>query len=178
MKTIKTIKIDSDKCTGCRTCEAICSAFHAEPRYSIVNPARSRIKVFRDEENDLYVPIIAGTYTDAECNGRNIIVINNKEYGECSFCRASCPSRELFKEPDADIPLKCDMCGEPPLPEPMCVKWCLSKALTFVEREEEDEEEAKKQGPNFVVTAYDTDEKDIKKALHDAGVEVRGVGRI
>ncbi len=52
MTTIKTIKIDTDKCTGCRTCEVLCSAFHAEPKYSIVNPKRSRIRVFWDEEND------------------------------------------------------------------------------------------------------------------------------
>ena len=53
MKVIKTAKIDTDKCTGCRSCEMICSAYHAEPKYGIVNPQRSRIRVYRDEENDL-----------------------------------------------------------------------------------------------------------------------------
>lgn len=137
-KRIKIIKIEADKCTGCRSCEAICSAFHNQ--LSIVNPKRSRIRVFFDEENDLYVPVLAGQYTDAECNGRHIMVINGKEYDECSLCRSSCPSRDLFKEPDSDIPLKCDMCGEPPPPEPLCVKWCLSDALTYVERVEEEED--------------------------------------
>jgi benzoyl-CoA reductase subunit BamC len=141
MKIVKTIKIDADKCTGCRSCEVICSAFHAEPKYRIVNSKRSRIRVFWDVENDLYVPILAGQYTDAECNGRHITIIKGKEYDECSFCRASCPSRDLFKEPDADIPLKCDMCGEPPPPEgPLCVTWCLYEALTYFEREVEEEE--------------------------------------
>ena len=65
MKTVKVIKINPDKCTGCRSCESICSAFHADPQYSIVNPKRSRIRVFWDEWNDVYVPLIAGTYTDA-----------------------------------------------------------------------------------------------------------------
>ena len=130
--TIKTIKIDVDKCTGCGLCETVCSAFHAEPKYSIVNPKRSRIRVFKDEENDLYVPIIAGVYTDVECNARHISVINGKVYSECSFCRASCPSRDLFKEPDTNIPLKCDACGEP-MPEggPLCVQWCIHDALTY-----------------------------------------------
>ena len=139
-KTIRVIKIDADKCVGCRLCEAICSSFHAEPKYSVTNPRRSRIQIFRDEENDLYVPVLAGQYTDAECNGRSIMAIKGKAYNECSFCRASCPSRDLFKEPDApDIPLKCDMCGEPPLPEPLCVQWCLREALTYIEREEGEE---------------------------------------
>ncbi len=140
MKTvIKKIKIDADKCTGCRFCEMICSASHAEPKYGIVNPQRSRIRVFRDEENGLFIPIMAGPYTDVECNGRYSMVIKGKEYGECSFCRASCPSRDLFKEPNKNIPLKCDMCGEPmPKGGPLCVRCCLSDALTYVEREEEE----------------------------------------
>ena len=44
-KKIKTIKIDADKCNGCRGCEIVCSAFHATPKYSSNNPARSRIQV-------------------------------------------------------------------------------------------------------------------------------------
>ena len=140
MKTVRTIRIDADKCTGCRSCEMICSAYHAEPQYSISNPKRSRIRAFKDEENDVYMPVLAGSYTDVECLGRNTVVIKGKEYGDCSFCRSSCPSRDLFKEPDEpEIPLKCDMCGEDTLlSEPMCVKWCMNNALTYVEREEED----------------------------------------
>ncbi|MBC2724779.1 MAG: (4Fe-4S)-binding protein, partial [Desulfosporosinus sp.] len=57
-------------------------------------------------------------------------------------CRASCPSRDIFKEPDSGLPLKCDMCeSDPPLEEPMCVQWCLADALTYEEREEEVEEQ-------------------------------------
>ena len=146
MNTIKTIKIDADKCTGCRACEVICSAYQAAPKYSIVNPKRSRIRVFYDEDNDIWVPVLAGEYAETECNVRHITVIKGKEYGECSFCRSSCASRDWFKEPDApDIPLKCDGCGEP-MPEggPLCVQWCLNDALTY-EPEREEEVEAKEE---------------------------------
>jgi benzoyl-CoA reductase subunit BamC len=144
MKTVKRIKIDVDKCNGCRACETICSAFHAVPKYSSANPERSRIRVLFDPLKNIYVPVIAGEYTEAECNGRNIYTINEKEYDECSFCRASCPSRELFKEPDSGLPLKCDMCEErSPDEEPLCVQWCINDALTYEEREEEGEEEEK-----------------------------------
>jgi len=144
MKQVKVIKIDVDKCNGCRACEAICSAFHAAPKYSSTNPERSRIRVLFDPLKDIYVPVIAGEYTEAECNGRNIYTINEKEYDECSFCRASCPSRELFKEPDSGLPLKCDMCEEKsPQEEPLCVQWCINDALTYEEKEEEGEEEEK-----------------------------------
>ena len=138
--------MDVDKCIGCRACELACSAFHAVPKYSSINPARARIHVVVDRLKDIYVPIRAGEYTQAECVGRNIYIINGKEYSECSFCGASCPSRDLFKEPDSGLPLKCDLCeDEPPLPEPMCVQVCGPGALTYVEREEEGEEEEKRE---------------------------------
>ena len=141
-RVVKTIRIDVDKCNGCRACEAICSAYHAEPRYSSTNPARSRIRVLRDPFRDIYIPVYAGEYTPAECAGRDKYVIDGKEYDECAFCRASCPSREIFKEPDSGLPLKCDMCeSDPPLQEPMCVQWCLNDALVYEEREEVVEEE-------------------------------------
>ncbi len=134
-KTIKTIRIDVDKCNGCRACEMICSAFHAAPKYSSNNPARSRIRIIREPLRDLYVPVYAGEYTVAECAGRDKYTIDGKEYDECAFCRASCPSRDEFKEPDSGLPLKCDMCeGEE---EPLCVKWCMHDALILEEREEE-----------------------------------------
>jgi benzoyl-CoA reductase subunit BamC len=144
MKKVKVIKIDVDKCNGCRACEVICSAFHASPKYSSNNPERSRIRVIHDPLRDIYLPVQAGEYTKAECSGRDKYVLDGKEYSECDFCRASCPSRTLFKEPDSGLPLKCDMCeSDPPLEEPMCVQWCLNDALTYEEREEEETEEEK-----------------------------------
>ena len=136
-KIVKTIKVDADKCNGCRACEVICSAFHAQPQYSSVNPARARIQVIRHPLKDIWVPVFAGEYVPAECPGRDQYTIDGKEYGECAFCRAACPSRDLFKEPDSGLPLKCDMCeSDPSLSEPMCVQWCMNDVLTYVEREE------------------------------------------
>lgn len=142
-KTIKTIKIDVDKCNGCRACEMICSSFHAAPKYSSNNPARARIRVICDPLADIYIPVYAGDYAAAECAGRDKYTIGGKEYDECAFCRASCPSRDEFKEPDSGLPLKCDMCeGED---EPLCVKWCIHDALILEEREEEIEEQEEKE---------------------------------
>ncbi len=145
-KLTKIIKVDLDKCNGCRACEVVCSAFHASPKYSSNNPARSRIRVIHEPLRDVYVPIRAGDYTPAECTGRHTYTINEKEYDECSFCGVSCPSRDVFKEPDSGLPLKCDMCeSDPPLAEPMCVQWCLVDALTYEEREEDADEEEKRE---------------------------------
>jgi benzoyl-CoA reductase subunit BamC len=148
-KKVKVIKIEPEKCNGCRACEVICSAFHAAPKYSSNNPARSRIRIIRDPMKDVYLPVYAGEYTAAECMNRNTYVMEGKEYDECYFCRASCPSRKRFTEPDSGLPLKCDMCEDVPgLPKPMCVQWCLADALIYEEREEEvdAEKEEVKQG--------------------------------
>ena len=140
-KIVKTIRIDVDKCNGCRACEVICSAFHAAEKYGSTNPARSRIRVIRDPLADIYVPVYAGDYAQAECAGRDMYIIDGKEYEECAFCRASCPSRDVFKEPDSGLPLKCDMCeSDPSQEEPLCVQWCFSEALIYEEREGDVEE--------------------------------------
>lgn len=148
-KLLKAIKIDPAKCTGCRVCEGACSSYHGDPKYTFVNPCKSRIRIFWDDWKDIYVPIIAGRYAESECNLRYRLVIEGKDYEECTFCRASCPSRDLFRDPDTELPLLCDACGEP-MPDggPMCVQFCKQGALTYLpEREEEieipEEEEEK-----------------------------------
>ncbi len=151
-KIVKVIKVDINKCTGCRACEMACSAYHAKPQYSSINPTRARIRVVIDELNDEYVPIRAGDYTKAECNGRHIYTINGKEYSECSFCGASCPARTFFTEPDSGLPLKCDMCESvPPLAKPMCVEACKAEALTYVEKEVEQEEKPQQTQGQFEI---------------------------
>lgn len=139
LKKIKTVTIKADLCNGCRACEVACSAFHASPPYSSINPARSRIRIIRYPLDDIWMPVFAGEYASAECMGRDKYVIDGKEYEECAFCRAVCPSREVFKEPDSGLPLKCDMCeGED---TPLCVQKCLNDVLILEVREEEVEQQ-------------------------------------
>lgn len=136
VKLVKQIKINIDQCIGCRACELACAAFHAMPRYSSINPAKARIRVMVDELKNAYVPVRAGDYTPTECTGRYVYTIHGKEYRECSFCKAACPSRDYFKDPDSGLPLECDMCeSDPPLEEPWCVKVCACDALTYEQRE-------------------------------------------
>lgn len=160
-KNVKEIRIDLEKCTGCRACEMACSAFHAKPRYSSINPARSRIRVISDEINDEYVPVRAGNLTRTECDGRHYYRINSKQYSECSFCRSTCPSRDYFTEPDSGLPLKCDMCeDEPALAEPLCVTVCQPGCLTYEVRpletklDEADDAQAMERGLESLVNEH------------------------
>jgi len=151
----KHIKVDVDKCNGCRACEVICSAFHSTPKYSGSNPARSRIRLVYDPVKDIYLPVYAGQYTPSECTSKVRYTSDGKEYDDCAFCRASCPSRDLFKEPDSGLSVTCDMCeSDPPLKEPMCVQWCLNDALIYEEREEEVETDESK--PDEMETAVES----------------------
>lgn len=123
------IKIDHRKCTGCRLCEMACSLQHVENTFQ---PSRSRIRVF--VYKNLYFPTIAGPYTEAACNSQHVTMVDGQEFDACIFCRASCPVKPIFKEPDTEIPLKCDFCGEPP--DPQCVSVCINGALVLVEEDE------------------------------------------
>ncbi len=141
-KIVKTIKIDADKCNGCRMCEVVCAGYHATPRYSIANPARARIKVVTYRLKDIWFPVFAGEYTKSACVGRDSYIIDGKEYSDCDMCRASCPTRDRFKEPDSGLPLRCDMCeSDPPLPEPKCVSACINNVLMYEEKEVYEEED-------------------------------------
>ena len=120
------IRIDNAKCTGCRLCEMACSLQHIKNTF---NPKRSRIRVFT--LGDFSYPVVAGPYTEAECTAKHISVKEGIDYNYCITCNSSCPVKPIFKEPDVDIPLKCDFCGEPP--DPQCVRVCAPDALTLVE---------------------------------------------
>jgi len=134
---VKKIQIDFDKCTGCRHCETACSLAHTDK--NTVNPYQSRIKVCMDMDNGWNFPVIAGPYTDAKCTARNYAIIGGQRFNLCMLCRAACPEKPYFFEPGTEVPLKCDLCGEPP--DPCCVKWCTSDALSLIEVEEEVEQE-------------------------------------
>lgn len=125
---MKRIKINHNKCTGCRHCETACSLEHYENE---VNPKKSRIRVFLDEETNRYFPVISGPFTEAECTSKYDVSIDGNEFDDCSICRASCPSRPWFREPDTGVALKCDFCGDPP--NPQCVEVCASYALILEE---------------------------------------------
>lgn len=100
-KTIKKIHVKADLCNGCRMCELMCSLFHSNAQLNTVNPARARIQILRDPLKNVWLPVFAGEYTPAECSGRISYEIDNKTYKECAFCRAVCPSRGRFVEPDS-----------------------------------------------------------------------------
>jgi len=133
----KVLKINYEKCTGCRLCELVCSVKHD----GISNPIRSRIKVVKWEAEGLYIPMSCQQCQDAPCMNAcpaKAISMNAAlgrieiDYEICIGCRTCvsvCPFGAMsFNSIDRKV-IKCDICDG----DPQCVRFCEVKALEFVD---------------------------------------------
>ena len=80
-----TLVIDPENCTGCKICELVCSMKFE----GVYNPKRSIIKVLRNENLNVYIPVLK-----MGCLGEN-----------CSECVQGCPTNalEFMKTEEAAI---------------------------------------------------------------------------
>jgi len=115
----KKIKVDYTKCIACMGCEIACSLHHT----GTVNPKKSRVRVL--VERELSYPVIAGPHSVEECQTKELVTIGGNDYDGCALCRASCPVKPTFTDPDTGEALTCDLCLQ-------CVKWCPTGALTEI----------------------------------------------
>ena len=136
----KVLMIDYEKCTGCRLCEQACSVKHE----GASNPARSRIKVVKWEEEGLYIPMVCQQCETAPCiaactmNARSrdenlgSVVTNYDQCIGCKTCVAVCPFGAVGFDPIAKKIISCDLCDG----NPVCIKFCATEALQYVEDSE------------------------------------------
>lgn len=133
----KVLKIDYQKCTGCRLCELICAVVHD----GISNPARSRIKVMKWESEGLYIPMSCQQCEDAPCmiacpvkaisrdEDMNRVMVDYDICIGCRTCVSVCPFGAMsFNVIDKKV-IKCDLCDG----DPQCVRFCDIKAIEYVE---------------------------------------------
>ena len=133
----KVLKIDYQKCTGCRLCELVCSVSH----HGVSNPARSRIKVVKWESEGLYIPVTCQQCEDAPCISVCPVKATSRheesgyvqiDYDICIGCRSCvtvCPfGARNYNTIDKAI-LKCDLCGG----DPQCARFCEVKAVEFID---------------------------------------------
>jgi Fe-S-cluster-containing hydrogenase component 2 len=133
----KVLKIDYQKCTGCRLCELVCSVSH----HGVSNPARSRIKVVKWESEGLYVPVTCQQCEDAPCisvcpvkatardEETGYVMIDYNTCIGCRSCVTVCPfGARNYNTVDKAI-LKCDLCGG----DPQCVRFCEIKAVEYID---------------------------------------------
>jgi carbon-monoxide dehydrogenase iron sulfur subunit len=133
----KILKIDFEKCTGCRLCELVCAVKH----HNVSNPARSRIRIVKWESEGVYIPMVCQQCEDAPCAAAcpSKALSRNEETGRveldydkcigCRTCVSVCPFGAVHFVPIDRKVIKCDLCDG----DPQCVRFCEVKAIEFVE---------------------------------------------
>ena len=133
------IRVDAEKCSGCRLCEMVCS-FHHEGRFS---PRLSRVLVIKEDKYGLDYPVFChqcdpcpsiatcsiGALTRTELG---VIHVDGDACTGCGVCVEAC-TFDVIRLNGSQKPLICDLCGG----EPICVKKCPTGALAFVDFEGE-----------------------------------------
>ena len=132
----KLLLFDFDKCTGCKTCETVCSLVQT----GICNPATSRRRTIHFDEGILDVSMqcqqcdepacmnicpAEAIYVDEETGAK---VINYVKCIGCKMCSIACPFGSIFLDPLTKQLIKCDLCSG----DPACAKSCPTGALKYI----------------------------------------------
>ena len=125
---------DPDKCTGCGTCEMVCSTRNG----SLLSPASAGIKVVRDEFRGKVFAIHCQHCREPLCmevcptkaiekTEEGIVRIDERLCTQCGLCAIACPEAAPLTNPSDHTLHKCDLCGG----DPLCVAHCPEGALTY-----------------------------------------------
>lgn len=133
----KLLTITPEKCTGCRTCELVCSFFHEKE----FNPSRARVSVITWEKDGFSVPMMCLQCSQAACAevcpvtairrdaATGAMVVDADRCIRCKMCTNACPFGNINYDIKLDRVLKCDLCSG----FPMCARFCPSGAISYVQ---------------------------------------------
>ena len=134
------IEMDHTNCTGCRTCEMLCSLYH----FGLCTPAKSAIQVIRREKGGLVFsfPLVCQQCDPAPCiescpvaaltrdDNKSPIRLNREECTLCGSCTDVCPIGCINVDPEDVQLIQCDLCQG----EPQCIPACHAGCLKLVSR--------------------------------------------
>lgn len=132
----KEIVVDVDRCTGCGSCELICSFDH----HGEFNPLKSRIHKMVYMEKAEAVPVFCYQCDDAWCvracpsaalsrvteGTVSAVVVDENRCVGCRMCTLACPFGNICVNESGKAE-KCDLCGG----RPQCVEVCRYQAIKF-----------------------------------------------
>lgn len=133
----KMLLVDQEKCTGCRTCETVCSAKHE----GASNPMRSRVFVVKREQEGFMMPFMCQQCIDAPCMAACPVkaLSRKEEMGDvslnydrcigCKLCMTVCPFGGMGFDTIGKKVIKCDFCDG----DPVCARFCSTKAIQFLD---------------------------------------------
>jgi len=130
------IKVLPENCSGCRSCELVCSEIH-NPGWT--NPRQSMIQVkveHRENKNDPRVCIQCEEHPCMDsCSEEairlhptlNIPIVDSETCTACRTCVDACPYEYMYFDEIRNVAIKCDLCGG----EPECVRTCKVGAIEY-----------------------------------------------
>lgn len=133
----KILFVNPEKCSGCRTCESVCSLYHEK----VCNPARARINIVKWETAGIYVPMVCQQCETPVCEvvcpmhaierdeKTGAMLIDYDLCVGCKLCVMFCPFGGISLDAKTRRVVKCDLCGG----EPLCVKFCEPEALQYLD---------------------------------------------
>lgn len=137
------ISFDAKMCTGCGTCELMCSLYHQ----GVGGPALARVRVERDPFNaDFSIHSCAhckepGCYAACPLQDKALCIceetgarfINEEECTGCAECIDACPFEpsHIKLNEERQVAFKCDLCRGRES-GPICVEYCPVGILTFI----------------------------------------------
>lgn len=129
----RVLLVDHSLCTGCRLCELACSFRHE----GVFLPLMSRIRVWSDEANGIFVPVVCQQCDDPPCvwacpggalardESRGLVTYVPGRCLGCRICMVVCPFGAIGYDSLRRHVRKCDLCDG----DPACAEACPSGAL-------------------------------------------------
>jgi carbon-monoxide dehydrogenase iron sulfur subunit len=129
----KRIRVENEKCTGCRLCESVCSLSHERK----MDLTLSRIQIDPMTENRFRPKVCLQCQqcppSEVCPNGAflwdektRVVKILKEVCDRCGLCIPECPFSSVFEGDDNVI--VCDICEG----NPRCVEVCQKQAILFV----------------------------------------------
>lgn len=156
------ILVEPDKCTGCRICEMICSFKNSSE--NSFNPSQSRIRIIKNEELGVDLPILCLHCQDPLCADvcpmgaikrtvQGTVKIDQNLCRGCKACIMVCPYGAInFVKGET---VKCELCDG----DPMCAKWCPTGAIRMVKSGSSQMQKSKKMVESLIKLVADSRQK-------------------
>ncbi len=129
----KSLVANPSACTGCRTCETICSLL----KTGQIRPERAKLHIDRFPFEGRFVPNVCHHCSIPYCmracpveaigisEKDGVVLIDKGKCNGCERCREACPYGMIVFDEVEGRASKCDFCGG----HPQCVKACPMNAL-------------------------------------------------
>jgi carbon-monoxide dehydrogenase iron sulfur subunit len=132
---MNTISVIPERCTGCQSCEMVCSLSHE----GSCSSSLSRIRVKKWEEISVFMPTVCQHCEKPPCTEicptgarkrvpeTGAVVTDEKRCVGCKSCIYACPHTALSLHPVTKRTITCDLCNG----RPLCTQVCTAGALFY-----------------------------------------------